>query len=89
MDKGFEEGQSDSSELDCRAEEVSYRIEILAEDIDEAPGGLWTRKTIEDARVQEAPVFNRIVVAVDPSATSTGDDAGIMVVGKYKDDEYY
>jgi phage terminase large subunit-like protein len=67
---------------------LSYRMEILAEDIDEAPGGLWTRKTIEDARIREAPPLSRIVVAIDPSTTSTGDDAGIIVAGKYKDHGY-
>lgn len=67
---------------------ISYRMEIMAEDVDEAPGGLWTRKTIEDARVLNVPVFDRIVVAIDPSATSTGDDAGIIVAGRYKDQAY-
>ena len=67
---------------------ISYRMEILAEDIDEAPGALWTRKDIEDARVWQAPELDRIAVAVDPSATSTGDDAGIVVAGKYKNDAY-
>ena len=67
---------------------VSYRMEIMAEDIDEAPGGLWTRKIIEDARVREAPSLDRIVVAVDPSATTAGDDAGIIVAGRYGDEGY-
>jgi hypothetical protein len=67
---------------------LSYRMEILAEDIDEAPGGLWRRKTIEEARVQGAPDLNRIVVAVDPSVTSAGDDTGIIVAGRYKDEGY-
>jgi Terminase RNaseH-like domain len=67
---------------------LSYRMEILAEDVDEAPGGLWTRKIIEDARVREAPSLDRIVVAVDPSATSVGDDAGIIVAGRYGDEGY-
>ncbi len=30
---------------------LAFRQEILAEDIDEAPGALWTRKVIEDGRV--------------------------------------
>jgi phage terminase large subunit-like protein len=34
------------------------------------------------------PPLSRIVVAVDPSATSTGDDAGIVVAGKYRDHGY-
>lgn len=67
---------------------LSYRMEILAEDINEAPGALWTRKIIEDARVQKAPDLSRIVVAVDPSATSAGDDAGIVVAGKYNNEGY-
>jgi len=67
---------------------LSYRMEILAEDVDEAPGGLWTRKIIEDNRVREIPSLDRIVVAVDPSATSTGDDAGIIVAGRYGDQGY-
>jgi phage terminase large subunit-like protein len=67
---------------------LSYRMEILAEDINEAPGALWNRKIIEDARVQEAPDLNIIVVAIDPSATSEGDDAGIIVAGRYKNEGY-
>ena len=67
---------------------LSYRMEIMAEDVDEAPGGLWVRKIIEDARVGEAPSLDRIVVAVDPSATSAGDDAGIIVAGRYGDEGY-
>lgn len=67
---------------------LSYRMEILAEDVDEAPGGLWTRKIIEDARILEAPSLDRIVVAVDPSATTAGDDAGIIVAGIYGDEGY-
>lgn len=67
---------------------LSYRMEILAEDIDETPGGLWTRKIIEDGRVLERPSLDRIVVAVDPSMTSTGDDAGIIVAGRFGDVGY-
>ncbi len=67
---------------------LSYRMEIMAEDVDEAPGGLWTRKIIENARVRGITSLDRIVVAVDPSATSTGDDAGIIVAGRYGDEGY-
>lgn len=61
---------------------ISYRIEILAEDVDEAPGALWTRDTCEASRVISPAEFDRIVVAIDPSATSTGDEAGIVAVGR-------
>jgi len=62
--------------------DLAYRMEILAEDIDEAPGALWTRAMIEEHRVDKAPELHRIVVAVDPSAMSDGDDAGIVVAGR-------
>jgi hypothetical protein len=62
---------------------LAYRMEIEAEDIDEAPGALWTRETIETYRVPVVPaVFDRIVVGVDPSATTNGDEAGVITVGK-------
>ena len=66
----------------------AYRMEIMAEDIDESPGALWTRKIIEDGRVWKAGEMQRIVVGVDPSLTSTGDEAGIVVAG-YKDKELF
>ena len=67
---------------------LSYRMEILAEDVDEAPGALWTRDNIEKARVHKTPDLSRIVVGVDPSATSGGDEAGIMTAGKTTDHYY-
>jgi hypothetical protein len=67
---------------------LAYRMEILAEDVNEAPGALWTRDTIELHRVNARPDFDNIVVGVDPSATSTGDDAGIIVAGKKGQDGY-
>lgn len=60
---------------------LAYRMEILAEDVDEAPGALWTRQLIEGARVLQHPDMERVVVAIDPSATSTGDEAGIITAG--------
>jgi phage terminase large subunit-like protein len=60
---------------------LAYRMEIMAEDVDEAPGALWTRPIIEANRVQQAPDLSRIVVGVDPTATATGDEAGIIVAG--------
>lgn len=61
---------------------LAYRMEIMAEDVDEAPGALWTRATIEANRVAEAPALRRVVVAVDPSVSSEGDCAGIIVGGE-------
>ena len=62
---------------------LAYRQEIMAEDIDEVPGALWTRATLEKNRVKAAPSLYRIVVAVDPEATATATSAetGIIVAG--------
>jgi phage terminase large subunit-like protein len=51
--------------------------------IEEADGALWTHQMLEAARVDEVPVFNRVVVAVDPPVTSmkSSDECGIIVVG--------
>jgi phage terminase large subunit-like protein len=67
---------------------LAYRMEILAEDVDEAPGALWTRQIIEDGRTLQHPDFERCVVAVDPSATSTGDEAGVITAGSVGKDYY-
>lgn len=68
---------------------LAYRMEILAEDVDEAPGALWTRDGIEKHRVLQAPeTLSRVVVGVDPSATSTGDEAGIITAGMIGEDVY-
>ncbi len=67
---------------------IAYRMEIMAEDIDQAPGALWTHEMIDKGRVIKAPDCERVVVAVDPSATSTGDEAGIITAGKLREDYY-
>lgn len=69
------------------------RQEIDAEILDDAPGALWDRGTIEENRIP-APKdeaarqvliaqMRRIVVAMDPAATSTegADEMGIVVAG--------
>ena len=67
---------------------IAYRQEILAEDVEESPGALWTREIIEVGRVLRAPELDRVVVAIDPSATSTGDEAGIITAGRNADHFY-
>lgn len=60
------------------------RQEIEAEMLDDLPGGLWNRGVIEAARVRTAPALVRVVVAIDPAATSgeRSDETGIIVAGK-------
>ena len=67
---------------------TAYRMEIMAEDLDEVPGALWKRDHIEAARVTKAPELDRIVVGVDPSATSGGDGAGLITAGRSGQDYY-
>lgn len=76
------------SEITSDMTAISYRMEIEAEDIDEAPGALWTRDLIEQGRLTKAPEMERIVVAVDPSASSTGDEAGVITAGRAEKQGY-
>jgi phage terminase large subunit-like protein len=75
---------------------TAYAQEIMAEDRDEAPGALWKHAELDEDRVggpriprlDERP-YTMIVVGVDPSASSTGDECGIIVVGAKGPREYY
>lgn len=68
---------------------IGYRMEILAEDVNEAPGALWTRETIEKYRVHSVPKeLDRVIVSLDPSASSEGDECGIIGMGKKGDHGY-
>lgn len=59
------------------------RQELDAEVIDDVSGAMWKRVSIEAGRIGEPPPMTRVVVAIDPSATSTesADEAGIVVAG--------
>lgn len=60
---------------------IAYAQEILAEDKEDAPGALWKRETIDRLRLAFVPNDASIVhtvVGVDPSATSGGDECGIV-----------
>lgn len=55
------------------------RQELLAQILDDVPGALWNRTLLDDTRIIQPPPLYRIVVAIDPAAT-TGT-TGIVVVG--------
>lgn len=62
------------------------RQELYAELLDDVPGALWSRTTIEKARwdaTRPPPLFSRIVIGVDPSGSDgeTGDSQGIIAAG--------
>lgn len=61
---------------------LAYRMEIMAEDIDYVPGALWTVDVLDNTRVTAVPDMQRIIIGVDPAA-STGQ-TGIVVVGVAK-----
>ena len=58
---------------------LAYRQEILAEDVDEAPGALWKRSQLDDCRRPQVSDLARVVVGVDPPGGGT--EAGIVAVG--------
>jgi len=57
------------------------RQELNAELLTDNPGALWKRDQIDASRVTRHPDLARVVVAVDPTASSTGDEAGIITAG--------
>jgi len=60
------------------------RQELEAEILDDVPGALWTRGVIEASRASAVPTLIRVVVAIDPAATSSedADETGIIVAGR-------
>lgn len=56
------------------------RQELDAEILEDMPGALVARKHLR--YVDEPPDMDLIVVGVDPAGTGTGDEAGIVVVGR-------
>lgn len=64
------------------------RQELNAEILSDVAGSLWKRPKIDENRVASCPALSRIVVGVDPSASSDGSEAGIITAGKVGD-EYY
>ena len=57
------------------------RQELDGELIGDVAGALWTRALIEARRVGAAPALVRVVIGVDPPASSEGDACGIVAAG--------
>jgi predicted phage terminase large subunit-like protein len=74
-------------------EENLHRYEhlFLGKWLDDAEGLLWNRPILERARIVSKPDLKRIVVAIDPAATSNmeSDETGIIVAGKDQDGKGY
>lgn len=67
------------------------RQELDAELLEDRPDALFPRALIEASRVRAAPELRRVVVAVDPSASSGphADACGIVVAGAGEDGRAY
>jgi phage terminase large subunit-like protein len=59
------------------------RQELDAEILEDVPGALWSRRSLDEGRVAGHPPLVRIVVAVDPAISSgeTANENGIVVAG--------
>ncbi len=58
------------------------RQELDGEELEEADGALWTRDLLEQCRSGPRPWgCTRVVVGVDPPASTTGDACGIVICG--------
>ena len=67
------------------------RQELDGEIVEERPDALWTRALLEACRVAHAPPLARIVVAIDPPASSSkrADACGIVAAGVDEDGMAY
>lgn len=69
------------------------RQELEGEILGDIPGAMWNPAMIEEARIKtsDMPDMERIIVAVDPAASSEegADEHGIVVVGMARDKDGY
>jgi predicted phage terminase large subunit-like protein len=67
------------------------RQELDAEILDDVVGALWSRSLLEQQRRDAAPALSRIVVAIDPSVSSSegADECGLIVAGLGVDNHAY
>lgn len=67
------------------------RQELDGEILLDKPGALWTLRQLEEARADQLPDMQRIVVAIDPPISSLegADECGIVVAGLGSDGHGY
>jgi phage terminase large subunit-like protein len=67
------------------------RQEIDGDLLDDLIGALWTYPLLDQHRVDVPPLFRRIVIAIDPAASSDeeNDETGIVVAGLGQDAHGY
>jgi phage terminase large subunit-like protein len=67
------------------------RQEIDGEIVEDRPDALWSRALIESVRVRAAPELSRIVIGIDPPASSRqgADACGLVAAGRAEDGTIY
>lgn len=67
------------------------RQELDAEILEDVPGALWTRRGLDEGRVQTAPGLKRLLIGVDPSVSGSenANETGIIVAGMSEANEGY
>lgn len=67
------------------------RQELMGELLDDVQGALWQQRVIDENRVMTHPALARVVVAIDPAATShaESDETGILTAGRGGDGHLY
>jgi len=68
------------------------RQELDGEILNDIPGALWTRSSIDNNRIHDDDLdLERIIVAVDPATSNQegSDETGIIVVGMARDKDGY
>lgn len=68
------------------------RQELEGEILEDIPGALWTRESIDNHRLKESPQdLEKVIVAVDPAVSSEegSDETGIIGVGLGRDEDGY
>lgn len=73
--------QTALNEITQDMSDLAYRLEILAEDLDDDPRALWSREIIKETRIIHPPPLTRIAVGVDPQGSIISGETGIVVAG--------
>ena len=88
------ENLSQSALLEMQTRYAGTRLgqqELYGAILDDNPGALWSRASLEAARVKDTPYLIRVVVGIDPAVTSgeDSDSTGIVVAGLSGDGHFY
>ena len=69
---------------------LAFQQEILAEDVEQIPGALWSQRLIDKTRIprDQLPVMDRILIGLDPSGSAT-TEAGLVAAGIGKNGHRY